>query len=403
MTPTSIVLLVASVVFAGLFFSPMLLRSRAWRATITPLASIIGSGFLVAGPILAHTSGTRAWAAMLALCALAYLFGAAIRHNIVYIEPLLGNQPPRLVAELERASELALLLAYFVSVTYYLNLFAAFGLRVGNIIDPFWIRVTATAVIVVIGSVGARGGLHALERLELGTVGLKLSVIGGLFAALIAASLIAVKNGNFGWPNVGHAGGFKELSILLGLVVLVQGFETSRYLADEYDTATRVKTMRWAQWISTGIYLLFMLLITRYFTGRLPKAGGETEIIDMLASLGLALAPMLILAALASQFSAAVADMNGAGGLIWESSGRRLKVRTGNLVTALAAIAITWVADIYQIIAYASKVFVLYYALQSLQAALSAHRQGRLWQAALFGAAVIIAVVVVVCAAPARA
>ncbi|RYD87139.1 MAG: hypothetical protein EOP61_36155, partial [Sphingomonadales bacterium] len=29
-------------------------RSESWRATVTPLASIIGSGFLICGPILAR-------------------------------------------------------------------------------------------------------------------------------------------------------------------------------------------------------------------------------------------------------------------------------------------------------------------------------------------------------------
>lgn len=50
---------------AGLvLLQPRLMHAPAWRATITPLASIIGSGFLVAGPILAHAAGNLAWLAM---------------------------------------------------------------------------------------------------------------------------------------------------------------------------------------------------------------------------------------------------------------------------------------------------------------------------------------------------
>ncbi len=197
------------------------------------------------------------------------------------------------------------------------------------------------------------------------------------------------------------ARGAREVSILLGLVILVQGFETSRYLGAEYDAATRVKTMRWAQWIATAIYLVFVLLITRYFTNGLPAEGGETAIIDMLAPIGAAVAPMIIVAALASQLSAAVADLNGAGGLLAESSGRRLRVKAGNLITALVAIAITWTANIYEIIAYASKVFVIYYGLQSLQAAISAWRRRRFGMAALFSLGVLIASAVILFAAPA--
>lgn len=403
MTATGIALLGASFLFAVLFFHPRLLKSPLWRATVTPLASIIGSGFLVAGPILDHAAGDLAWAAMAGLCAIAYFFGTAIRYNIVHIEPALEKgDAPWPVGLIERAADLALLLAYFVSVAYYLNLFAAFGLRLDDITARFWIRIGATAVIGTIGLIGLRGGLRSLEHLELGAVGLKLSVIGGLFAALILASIVALMDGSFAWGTPSHPRGLEEIEILLGLIVLVQGFETSRYLGAAYDPTTRVKTMRWAQWIATGIYIGFILLVTRYFTGDLPKEGGETAIIDMLAPLGATVGPMLIVVALASQFSAAVADTNGAGGLVAETSKKRLSVEFGNLLTALAAIAITWIADIYEIIVYASKIFVAYYALQSLQAALAAWRNGHRWRAALFALGLIIGVLVVLFAIPAE-
>ena len=40
-------ILIAGLATAGLLLWPPLARSRLWRATVTPLASIIGSGFLV--------------------------------------------------------------------------------------------------------------------------------------------------------------------------------------------------------------------------------------------------------------------------------------------------------------------------------------------------------------------
>ncbi len=403
MTAANIVLVAASLVFAGLFFHPKLMAARVWRATVTPLASIIGSGFLVAGPLLAHAAGTLAFAAMLGLCAAAYLFGSAIRHNILHVEPVLRHNPPLLAAGIEMASDLALSFAYFVSVAYYLNLFAAFGLRLGQTSDPFAIRLTATAVISAIGIIGVLRGLKGLEKLEVGAVGLKLSLIGGLFAALILATFVMLANGTFSWQAPEHVRGTREIGILLGLIILVQGFETSRYLGDEYDAQTRVKTMRYAQWLSTGIYFVFVLLITSYFTGGLPEVGGETAIIDMLAPLGTVVAPLIIVAALASQLSAAIADMNGAGGLIEETARHRLTVKTGNLTTALVAITITWMADIYEIITLASQVFVIYYALQSAQAALSAWGQRRRARAALYAGAVLFALTVAVFAVPANA
>lgn len=403
MNAPSIALVVAALGFLLLFLRPRLLRSQSWQATVTPLASIIGSGFLVAGPILAHAAGRWAALAMLGLCAIAYLFGSAIRHNIMNVEPELAHQPSALILRLERASDFALALAYFVSVAYYLNLFAAFGLRLGHIVDPFWIRVAATCVITIIGFVGLRGGLDALERMTIGAVSLKLALIGALLTGLLVESVVDLHAGTLEWPVVQQKGGAREFAILLGLVILVQGFETSRYLGSTYDAETRVRTMRWAQWLSTAIYLSFVLLITRYFNADLPDLGGETAIIDMLAPLSVLVMPLIVIMALASQFSAAVADTSGAGGLISESTRKRVSVNLGYVMTALAAIGISWFADLFQIITYASQAFVVYYALQSLQAALSAWRLGRKWRAAAYTMGIMIALVVVIFAIPADA
>lgn len=126
--------------------------------------------------------------------------------------------------------------------------------------------------------------------------------------------------------------------------------------------------MRYSQWIATAIYLIFILLLTPFFKSDLPVNGGETQVIDLLAPLGTFIAPLIILTALASQLSAAVADMNGAGGLINDASKHKISVRLGYLFTAIFALIVTWSANIFDIITYASKAFVFYYGLQSLTA-----------------------------------
>ena len=399
-----IALVVVSLAGLMIFLNPRLTKWPRWRAIVTPLASIIGSGFLVAGPILSQTAGVWAWAAMMSLCAIGYYYGAIIRFNIGHVEPLLDARPPKSVRLIEEASHIALSLAYFVSVAYYLNLFSAFALRGGGIVDPFWIKLATTMVILGIGGMGTLRGLSALEQLETWAVGIKLSLIVALCGALFLVSAIALGAGEFAWPLVEHDTGIYEVQVLLGLVILVQGFETSRYLGAEYSTQTRISTMRQAQWIATGIYLIFILLVTRYFSGDLPVDGGETVIIDMLRPLGILAAPLIITIALASQLSAAVADLNGAGGLISETSGKRISVKMSYLVTAIAAIGVTWTGNIYEIITLASKAFVLYYGLQSLQAALGAFRIGGIGgtlRGAGFGAGVVLALVIVIFAIPA--
>jgi hypothetical protein len=89
----SLVVTIAFLAAAAIIFSKRVQASKDWQATVTPLASIIGSGFLVSVPLLASEVGNWAIFAMSALIAAAYLVGGAIRFNIRHGEPLF-NKPP---------------------------------------------------------------------------------------------------------------------------------------------------------------------------------------------------------------------------------------------------------------------------------------------------------------------
>lgn len=399
-------MVVGALLAAFVTLNPRLLKSAAWRATVTPLASIIGSGFLIAGPILGEASGRFAALAMAGLCLIAWLFGSAIRYNIGHAEPLIEPEgSPLWLERMDKASDLALALAYFVSVAYYLHLFAAFALRTAHMDTPALIRLLTAAVIALLGAIGSLRGLRWLENIELPAVGLKLALISGLMAALLWAFADMVARGTLDLPEVRHPQGLREIGILLGLVILVQGFETSRYLGHAYDRPTRIRTMRRAQLIATAVYVPFIVMTTPWFAAH-PIIGDftETAIIDILAPLGWAVAPVIIITALASQLSAAVADMNGAGGLIRSASGDRLHVKWGYVGTATVAILITFTANILEIIVYASKAFVLYYGLQSATAALLAVQHGNrdYGRSAAYAAGVGIAVLVLWLGIPAE-
>lgn len=402
-TPGWLIIAIALLV-ACLTLNPKLMKRPGWRATVTPLASIIGSGFLVAGPILGHAAGRWAVFAMLGLCAVAWLFGSAIRTNIRQAEPKLADDPPKWLVATDRIGELSLVLAYFVSVAYYLNLFAAFGLRIGGITDEHLIRILASATIGVLGLIGLLKGLRWLENIELPAVGFKLALIAGLIGALAWSTFAALNDGGLDLSAHAAQGGTQELRVLLGLVILVQGFETSRYLGDSYDAEMRIRTMRRAQWIATAIYGAFIALITPYFAGPLPDSGGETAIIDILRPLSVLVSPLIIATALASQLSAAVADMNGSGGLVSTASGGRFGMKIGYAATAAVALGITWLADIYEIIVYATKAFVLYYAIQSGMAlALVWQSETRSWPRILaYGIAILLAAIILVFGVPAE-
>lgn len=404
---TSWIMVIGAIAVAFLTLNPKLLRTPQWRATVTPLASIIGSGFLIAAPILGETSGRFAPLSMFGLCAAGWLFGSAIRYNIREAEPLIDpDGSPLWLERMDKASDLSLALAYFVSVAYYLNLFAAFGLRTVGIESPSAVSAFSAVIIAIIGSIGAFRGLRWLENIELPAVGFKLALIAGLLLALFWATAEEIASGSFTLPPVVHPHGMREAGILLGLVILVQGFETSRYLGHSYDRETRIRTMRHAQIISTAVYVPFIAMATPFFVQH-PLTGklAETEVIDILAPLGWAVSPLIIMAALASQLSAAVADMNGAGGLIHSATSNRVAVKWGYAVTATVAILVTLAANIFEIIVYASKAFVLYYAIQSATAFIlclrPSHRNPV--RAIFYALAVVLAITVLVLGIPAEA
>ena len=150
--------------FALVFFSKKLRSSQAWKATVTPLASIIGSGFLISAPLLILTTGQWAPAVMIIIAIIAFLLGNAIRFNILHLEPLLViKETPRFVTKLETLSRPILGIAYIISVAFYLKLLSAFLLRGLNIDDATLENILTTSILSFIALVGWYRGLSMLE------------------------------------------------------------------------------------------------------------------------------------------------------------------------------------------------------------------------------------------------
>jgi len=361
-------ILAAVAISAALLAWPRLSRSLGWRAMITPLASIIGSGFLVLGPILNASYGKYAPLVLLALCGVAYLFGHAIRYNIAMIAQ--ETPRPRLALKLETAASWMLSFAYVVSVTYYLNLLGAFGIRLTPFDTPTNARILTTVVFVTILLIGWTRGFLALEKLEQFSVGVKLAIIMGLLVGM--AFYFADRAGQGALLlNPPSLSGWPALTLGFGLLITVQGFETSRYLGETYTAPMRIRSMKHAQWLSTLIYVVYILLLAYVFApGALDFS--ETAIIDMMKIVAPILPFLLIIAALSAQFSAAIADTSGAGGLVEELTAQRLQPRHAYAALVGVGLVLTWTADVFQIIAYASRAFALYYGLQAGIAAVTA-------------------------------
>ena len=385
---------ILAVILAGLMlWMPRVRLSKTWRAMTTPLASIIGSGFLVLGPILVASYGMYAPLVMAVLCAGAYLYGAAIRYNIGVIETL-GVDRGRGIDTLETVASGALGFAYIISVAYYLNLFGAFAVSLTPLNAPFYAKLVTTAVYLLIVTVGWTRGFKSLEQMEYVSVSVKLAIIAGLLIGLaIFFEDKATHSGLIFNPLVET--GWAGITIAFGLIVTVQGFETSRYLGAEYNSQIRATSMRWAQWVSTGIYVIYIALLAYVFEQD-ALVLTETAIVDMMKVVAPILPFLLVAAALAEQFSAAVADTSGSGGLISEVSHHRITPGKAYALLTGIGVSLTWTSGVFDIISYASRAFAVYYALQAGIAAISAARERSWFRAVVFASLAALGMLIVV-------
>lgn len=360
------VIIGVSILIIGILFSPKIRKNMFWQAVVTPLASIIGSGFLIVAPVMGQVAGSYAPAAMLAIVVFAYFVGAVIRFNILHTEPLLiSGKTSRFHRYTEQASDVAVFIAYLISVAFYLRIMSAFLLEPLKANTGDNALYLTTIILLIIAVIGIFRGLKVLEKLEEYSVSIKLGIIGALLIGLVFYN---VSNGDNAPPITNHSFDFTSLAQLAGMLIVIQGFETSRYLGEEYDARTRISSMRVAQIISGVIYLLFILLVMPLLGLTDVTSAGETAIIDLSSHVSIILPFLLVIAATMSQFSASIADTLGGGGLLKEETNGRVPARVGYVCICLGAIVLIWSANIFEIITIASKAFAFYYFMQTLVA-----------------------------------
>ncbi|MDE0094485.1 MAG: hypothetical protein OXO49_08310 [Gammaproteobacteria bacterium] len=371
-------LVITSVVVLGILVMPRLRKSEVWQATLTPLSSIIGSGFLVMAPLLAGIVGLNAPYAIVGIILVAYSIGHVIRYNIKYVEahhPSHAHLIERL-REPEYLGNVVLVVAYVIAVAFYLSLLSDFFLNylltaldreylIRGIDNDVIERLITTAVIIFIAFVGYFRGLKGLEKLEGYSITIQLSVVVALILGLL------MFNVNF----EGEVSFIRnerpllvQMQMLAGVLLIVQGFETSRFLGDAYSPEVRIKSMRIAQLISGGIFIATVFLLMPALQEIDLVHIELSAIIQAMIPVALVLPVMLVIAALMSQFSAAVADTSGGGGLLHENSEGRLSTKLGYVVVTAAAVLLVWTFDLLHIVALASRAFAAYYFLQTILA-----------------------------------
>jgi len=335
-----------------------------WKAVTTPLASIFGSGFLIIVPVLAGAVGPYSLIAMAAVCALAFAVGSVIRFNIAEAEPVLAGPPHQPTLSFERMADFALIVAYVISVCLYLHILSSFVLLGLGAESAVGENLLTSAVIIAITAIGIWKGLAALAALEKWALYVTFLIIALLLGGFGLYDIEAMRSQEgLRLPEMPDRTTWEILTILGGTLIVVQGFETPRYLGKAFDAVSRIAASRLSQVISTVVYLLFVALATPIVTG-LNGTYSDNSLITMtqIAAAGLVI-PLVIAAAL-SQFSAAVADTFSAIGSIEQVSHGHVQMKWGCLLVGGGALALTWSADTLEILALASRAFAFYYTLQ---------------------------------------
>ena len=367
-------------------------------AISTPLASIFGSGFLVMVPILVGAVGQYAFYAMIGITLLAYAVGTVIRFNIKNVEPLITKGMSKKTFWLESASGVSLIIAYIVSVSLYLHILSAFVLTGLGYDSDFHEDILTTVIIVIITIIGVTKGLKPLEFLEKYALIVTLVIVVLLMFAFGWYDFKLLYEGkNFIMPVATDHTNWEIVGILAGMLIVVQGFETSRYLGQSYSAKTRILTSKYAQIISAFVYVSFIALAIPV-THLLQANYDDHSLIALVGFVSVILVTPLIIIAVLSQFSAAVADTLAATGSMEELSKKYITANQSYLLVGVFAIVITWSIHTLEILALASRAFAFYYLLQTL-VAISVSKY--LWQKVLMGILSMILLFITLFAIPA--
>jgi len=371
----NIVLVFIAVIALLFMYQPRLTKSKSWRATLTPLSSIIGSGFLIIAPLLASVVGEYSPVAVTAIVVFAYAIGGVIRFNIIHAESLLHDRKTHpLIYKIDLFANTVLSFAYVTAVAFYLSLLSSFLLTyIGFGDSPNLERLMTTIIIVFIAATGFIRGLGGLEKLEAHSMSLQLSIVAALLIGILVYDFNFIQSEQALTFDVKDRDWITRVFMLSGILLVVQGFETSRFLGEKYNAEIRVRTMRRAQIISGALYVVSVIALMP-IVQHLNLA--NIQIAEIVAATGMAatvLPLMLIVAAVMSQFSAAVADTVGAGCLASESSNGKLSTNKGYLMVSILAIILVWTADLMEIISFASRAFAVYYLLQCVVALIASH------------------------------
>lgn len=367
-------------------------------ATVTPLASILGSGLLIIIPILERALGALALVGAIGISVLAWFVGTVIRHNVTAVET--AEEEGTLdtaTALINRVGDAVIVVAYVISVALYLRIMAQYIVGFfesgGDTVLESVIASAAVVLIVVIGSFRGFQGLDRLDRYSLTTV---LALTAVLVVALLVHNAGLIGEGSLPLPPIPETDPWMILLILGGTVITVQGFETVRFLKSHYDASTRIRASRIAQLVAAGIYVAFVIVATPVM-GLGTAAGADDTLLTITARAAPWLILPLVLSAILSQFSAAIADVSAADGNL-RGFGRWFSGPRPYLITGVLAIALISTLPLLVLVTVASRAFAAYYAIEAI---IAYRTSAGWWRKAGFGIIAALMAAITLLALPA--
>ena len=176
------------------------------------------------------------------------------------VEPLAADgKLDTVTRRVDRSADGVIVVAYVISVALYLRIMAQYVVAyVTGGDDQLAERVIACAMVAVIIGIGVLRGFTGLDRLD------RISLVAVLVLTTVLGIVLAVHDGRaqlgdgLRLPPVPDTGLGSVLLVLGGIVITVQGFETVRYLGEEFDTESRVWASRVAQLVAASIYIGFV-------------------------------------------------------------------------------------------------------------------------------------------------
>jgi hypothetical protein len=369
---------------AWLLYRPKVQQSSRYQATVVPLANIMDVGFLVLSPIIVVLVGYRAPLYMLGICLIAMATGLVMAYNIRHYEPLIGT--PDRVNAVEAWARWSLFGASMVNIAYYVQLLMTLVLLPLELYTEDRVTFTSVIVLAVVIVIGYQGYLPALNKLGDRTTAFNLAALFAVLAAFAFYNVLEAIDGNWDFPSYDPVIDTTATRKIVGLFAMVQGFEASRYIGARFGAEERISTMRIAQAVATAVFAALIALVLLPFGQFRPNADA-TAIFVVSKEVAFYLPWLILLVAVGSQVSAIANATSSRSDLLIEATRQAIPRRFTIPILLVPAIMIVIFTDVTDAVAIASRVFALYFVLQSVIGLILATRS-RSWPAMIGTSAV---------------